>query len=92
MTTKVKMKRAKNEETFSSSEEDEEFILDDVSDMECEIGEEEAKYRFSTGLLSEDTLGEQWIQCSKCFKWAHTDCTNVDKKDTYIICDFCLDG
>ncbi|CAG9826963.1 unnamed protein product [Diabrotica balteata] len=80
MTTKVKKKSAKKEEAFSSSEEDEEFILDDDSDMECDIGEEEAECMFCTGLFPEDTSGEQWIQCSKCFKWGHTDCTNAGKK------------
>ncbi|CAG9826933.1 unnamed protein product [Diabrotica balteata] len=44
MTTKVKKKSAKKEEAFSYSEEDEEFILDDDSDMECDIGKEEAEY------------------------------------------------
>ncbi|CAG9833616.1 unnamed protein product [Diabrotica balteata] len=91
MTTKVKKKSAKKGKAFSSSEEDEEFILDDESGMKCNIGEEEAECMFCTGLFSEDTSGEQWILCTKCFKWAYTSCTNVDKKDTYI-CDFRLDG
>ncbi|CAG9841001.1 unnamed protein product [Diabrotica balteata] len=38
MTTKVKKKSAKKEEDFSSSKEDKECILDDNSDMECDIG------------------------------------------------------
>lgn len=90
MTTKVRKTSVNNDESFSSSE-DEVLVLDDVSDMDCDIGEEEAECMFCSGLLSEDTSGEQWIQCSECFRWAHADCANIDKEDTYI-CDFCLDG
>lgn len=89
--TKVSKKSVKNWESSSSSDEDEEPVLEDDSDMDCDIGEEEAECMFCFGLFSEDRAGEEWIQCSKCFKWAHTECANMDKKDTYI-CDFCLDG
>lgn len=54
-----------------SSEEDEDLVLD--------IGEEEAECMFCSGFFSDDHAGEQWIQCSKCFKWAHCDCANGAK-------------
>ncbi|KAK9667547.1 hypothetical protein QE152_g41296, partial [Popillia japonica] len=43
MTTKVRKTSVNNDESFSSSEDDEVLILDDDSDMDCDIGEEEAE-------------------------------------------------
>ncbi|KAI4455497.1 hypothetical protein MML48_9g00014898 [Holotrichia oblita] len=91
VTPKVSKKNVKKQESSDSSEEDEDLVLDDDSDLDCDIGEEEADCMFCSGVFSDDHAGEQWIQCSKCFKWAHCDCANIGRKDTYI-CDFCLDG
>ncbi|KAI4455223.1 hypothetical protein MML48_9g00018651 [Holotrichia oblita] len=91
VTPKVSKKNVKKQESSDSSEEDEDLVLDDDSDLDCDIGEEEADCMFCSGFFSDDHAGEQWIQCSKCFKWAHCDCANIGRKDTYI-CDFCLDA
>lgn len=91
MAIKVSKKGVKKQESSSSSEEDEELVLDDDSDMDCDIEEEDAECIFCSGLFSEDNAGEQWNQCSKCFKWAHSEYANIDKKEAYI-CDLCLDG
>mgnify|MGYP005983864261 CR=1 FL=1 len=51
--------------------------------MDYDVGEEDAECIFCCGLFSEDHFGEKWIKCAKCFTWAHLDCDNVDKKNTY---------
>ncbi|KAI8761706.1 tigger transposable element-derived protein 6 [Biomphalaria glabrata] len=33
---------------------------------------------YCNGLFSEDTHGEQWIQCVACSKWAHTECAGAE--------------
>lgn len=49
--------------------------------------QEDASCLFCKGLFSEDTNGEDWVQCATCQEWAHTECAGWER-DVYL-CDFC---
>lgn len=36
-----------------------------------------------------DTVDEDWIQCTRCCKWAHTACAGVDEDELYYVCEQC---
>ncbi|KAF2895140.1 hypothetical protein ILUMI_11033 [Ignelater luminosus] len=38
--------------------------INDDSEMDCDIGKEDAECIFCSGLFSEDTADEEWIRCS----------------------------
>ena len=42
------------------------------------------------GSMSDKRIKEQWFQCSKCSRWAHESCGNVDDKLFY--CLMCIDS
>jgi hypothetical protein len=48
--------------------------------------EEDAGCVFCTGRLSEDHNGEEWTQCMKYFRWAHTLFAGMEKD---FICEAC---
>ena len=35
--------------------------------------------------------GEIWIQCSRCFKWAHQDCSSFEDGATDFVCEICIE-
>ena len=44
---------------------------------------------------TEDEIGHRWVQCDVCNRWAHIQCTNIQKKtkqwDTKLfMCFFCM--
>ncbi|KAK9703816.1 hypothetical protein QE152_g29112 [Popillia japonica] len=76
----------------SSSGESEVPLYDDDSDLDLPLGnhdvnDTDATCIFCDGKYSEDTKGEQWIQCLMCKLWAHVACSGAEK-DHYV-CDYC---
>ena len=39
-------------------------------------------------LVCGENFSEEWIQCSKCYGWAHTECADVNDP-LYYYCDNC---
>ncbi|XP_072380823.1 uncharacterized protein [Diabrotica undecimpunctata] len=90
-TPRQKKQKKKIESSSSdTSHPGDDLILDDDSDMDVDDEDGDTECMFCDSLYSEDTHGEKWIRCIKCFKWCHEMCANADKKKTYI-CDFCQD-
>jgi hypothetical protein len=44
-----------------------------------EEGEQDADCVYCTGRFTEDHTVEEWIRVAKCFRWAHTLCTGMEK-------------
>ncbi|XP_069669360.1 uncharacterized protein [Periplaneta americana] len=82
---KVQLKKH-NLTSFSDEDFDEEMQSIDSSDSEFEGNDDDAECLFCTGLFSDDTRGEKWVQCSKCRRWAHEDC-GADEE--HFICSTC---
>lgn len=85
--TKVNKESVNQQESSDTSNKNESLVLEDDSDMDCDIVEDEAECKlFCSGLFSEDHEGEQWIRCYNCSKWAHFFCPDGDEnKHTYVI-------
>lgn len=84
--TKPTNKQRRQESSSSSS--DEEPLLDE-SDGDSAEETADAECFVCYGLFSEDIHGEEWVKCSKCFKWGHGKCTYFKKKAKFI-CSDCL--
>ncbi|KAL1514397.1 hypothetical protein ABEB36_003658 [Hypothenemus hampei] len=85
-----KRKQKKVQMSSSSSSEDVEVqLIDTDDDMDKE--EEDAECLYCNNFFSEDSNGEKWIRCKKCFRWSHEECAGIDKKDTFV-CEICLNG
>lgn len=76
---KDKVSKAVKSKNKSKQMEDETSRSEDSDSEEC---------IFCCGTHS--AIGEGWIRCTKCLKWAHDECAGVDENDTNFICDFCL--
>ena len=75
-------------DSSSESEEDIPYV-DSGDDMDPE--EEDVDCLFCLGSFSSDQCGEKWIQCSRCYRWAHEECGGARGKKQYV-CDLCIDG
>lgn len=74
----------------SSSDSDSDFdvqIDDSGSDLDLSEDNDDAECIYCAGLFSEDHNGEDWIRCSKCFKWSHSLC--ADSENEVFICFKC---
>jgi hypothetical protein len=53
-----------------------------------ETGEEnsdtDAECFYCSGLYTRDTHGEKWIECTKCYKWCHEECSGTDDWKTFL--------
>ena len=45
----------------------------------------------ATCLYCAEMHDEEWIQCTNCKRWAHTECAGVDEHDEGFICELCCD-
>jgi len=57
-------------------------FVDDSTEEE----EQDADCVYCTGRSSEDRYGEEWIQCAKYFRWAHTLCARMEED---FVCETC---
>ena len=48
--------------------------------------EQDADCVFCTCRFSEDHNREDWVQCAKCFRWAHTLCAGMEEDFVYESC------
>ncbi|KAJ8869313.1 hypothetical protein PR048_030887 [Dryococelus australis] len=62
-------------DSSSSDESDEVFNI--VSDS-CGEEDNDAECLFCGCVFSDDKHGEQWIQCTVCYRWAHEHCGSTD--------------
>lgn len=60
---------------------------DDSSDGEDNKSDDHCLYCNES--FSNSKQGEGWIQCGKCFDWAHEGCSGAGEEDTFFQCDFC---
>lgn len=74
---KVVSKKKKSHVPSDSSSDSEEDVpyVDSNDDMDSE--EEDADCLFCQGSFSSDKSGEKWIQCCRCYQWAHEECAGV---------------
>lgn len=56
----------------SSSDSDCQSFESENSDNDYE--DEDTECLFCTGRFSDDQHGENWVQCVRCYRWAHEDC------------------
>jgi hypothetical protein len=49
------------------------------ADNSTEEKEQDADCVLCTGRFPEDHNVEEWIQCAKCFRWAHTLCVGMEE-------------
>ena len=40
-------------------------------------------------IICGEMFDEDWIQCSSCKGWAHENCTSLEGKSLYYVCDVC---
>lgn len=73
-------KPPKKVDDSDESSDDSDIDYGDSDDDPMSDEEQDAECIFCAGLFSDDHEGEDWIRCSKCFKWAHTLCANVGKR------------
>ncbi|XP_023011872.2 uncharacterized protein [Leptinotarsa decemlineata] len=74
----------------SSTSEDSNYSVNDLTDESPDRSQQHnAKCLYCDSLFSDDTQGEQWVQCSSCEQWAHEECAGVDS--VHFLCEFCSD-
>lgn len=84
----VKKRRPCKSGESSSSEDSSNFSVKDSSDEDPDpTAQENAACLYCDGLFSEDACGELWVQCVSCSRWAHEDCSGVEKD--IFVCEFC---
>ncbi|KAK9731068.1 hypothetical protein QE152_g14005 [Popillia japonica] len=76
--SKIIKKKATEVSDSSSDEGDSEVVYNDESDEE----DNDAECLFCTKLYSADKHGEQWVKCTKCYRWAHEGCGAEDENFT----------
>nr|CAD7194938.1 unnamed protein product [Timema douglasi] len=77
---KKKMVSRKLLTSSSSDSEDEDIIYNDDLADDCHLfsdEENDAECLYCTGLYSEDHNGEDWVRCTACFRWSHTNCADI---------------
>ena len=52
--------------------------------------EEDCEYIVCGEFYSNSRAGEDWIQCSRCAKWAHELCTSGVEDAPLYTCDLCI--
>ncbi|CAH2092167.1 unnamed protein product [Euphydryas editha] len=82
--TKKRLKNGSSGEDTS----DEEPIL--VSFDEEDSDDNDAECLVCQKFFSQDTKGEKWIRCTKCFQWMHEDC--VENPGVNFTCAFCFEN
>ena len=79
-----KSQRKRPLEDSSSEDSDLEFI---PSSSEDEDYDEDAECLFCGCLFSSNTHGEQWVQCTGCYRWAHEHCGAIERM---FLCPTCV--
>ncbi|KAJ8892375.1 hypothetical protein PR048_004955 [Dryococelus australis] len=68
------------------------YTSDETSDLNLAVHKEKpssenVEYVFCQGKFSEDTHGDEWVQCTMCELCVHTDCSGAET--LLYVCDFC---
>lgn len=79
-------KKSQRVEENTSSESDDNFVLNDSPDLSPDrSNQEDAKCIYCSGLFSDDKGGEAWVQCVICTMWAHELCSGNEKNILFAI-------
>lgn len=78
-----KKKKATRPDQEETSEEESDPKYSDSSDGE----DNDAECLFCGSMFSADVHGEQWVQCTVCYRWAHEYCGASDKT---FVCPQCV--